>query len=312
MIGYIRKKTDEYNLDNISRTKAYIHYYLGNPEIDWSLLASMVSRNAGWNMTDLALRPMKQILKAKDRFILFHTYERPNWLIFSDAFPQLLIYQFSKQKNRPYFHLLKAFNVSVFMEKEWETFWLTRDRGRLCTSQIVNEQQVIEKPVIRQNYLKNKVFNRMFFKFQEWLHQTSVIFPTMNGALYGFSVSRFTHVENRIELGKQLAWLLFESPVCQDIRQFALNVEPTGSRSDYGRFQKEPEMDDACLRHFYNPVKHHLSTMDDWFTGEVNDKWYGRPKLMPYDLTHWYVKKQKQIERTAALISLICRKSKNE
>ncbi|MFC7392671.1 DUF2515 family protein [Scopulibacillus cellulosilyticus] len=296
----------------MSRTKAYIQFYLENPEIIWALLASMVSRNAGWNMTDLALPPLKNLLKERDRFILFHTYERPNWLIFSDAFPQLLTYHLSKQKNRPYFYLLKAFNISIFMEKEWELFWITQDKRRLCTSQIVNEQQVIEKPVIQQSFFHNRVFNRLFFKFQEWLHQTAVIFPTVEGALYGFSVYRFTHVEKRIEFGKQLSWLLFESPVSKEIQKFALTVEPTGSRIDYDQFRQETTTYYTYLRSFYNPVKHHLSEINDWFNGEINNKWFDNPKFLPYDISHWYVKKQKQIEKLAALMSLFCRILKKE
>lgn len=39
--------------DNISRTVFYDQFYLKHKEIVWGYLASFVSRNAGWNMTDL-------------------------------------------------------------------------------------------------------------------------------------------------------------------------------------------------------------------------------------------------------------------
>ncbi|MCY8523049.1 DUF2515 domain-containing protein, partial [Bacillus atrophaeus] len=44
----IDRQTKLKNADNVSRTNAYKSYYDRHPEIKWSLLASFVSRNAGW------------------------------------------------------------------------------------------------------------------------------------------------------------------------------------------------------------------------------------------------------------------------
>ncbi|GAA3327359.1 hypothetical protein GCM10020331_066980 [Ectobacillus funiculus] len=62
------------NRDNISRTHAYKEYYLRNCEIRWSFLASMVSRNAGWNMTDLEGKyyPKNTASAGTEAFVFFN------------------------------------------------------------------------------------------------------------------------------------------------------------------------------------------------------------------------------------------------
>ncbi len=156
-LHYILSETKKHNADNISRTKAYQNFYMQYPEMKWALLASMVSRNAGWNMTDLHLSPFRKILSTKQRNRLFMTYERANWLIFSDAYPQLLTYALSIHYNQPLFHLLSRFRVSRFMKKEWDYFWKHSDRNRLMTALIINEQNVIHSPVIKQDYFQYRI-----------------------------------------------------------------------------------------------------------------------------------------------------------
>lgn len=82
----------------------------------------MVSRNAGYCMTDLKGVWFQKLLDEKTRKALFLTYEDANWLIFSDAYPQLMIYEWSKTAGKPLFHLLDAFYVSAFMKKNGTCF----------------------------------------------------------------------------------------------------------------------------------------------------------------------------------------------
>src|SRR5436305_12609186 len=114
IISQIQIETNRKNIDNISRTDAYFRYFKKSPDIIWSFLASMVSRNGGWNMCDLEGSIFPQLLESKTRKQLFLTYERANWLIFHDVFPQLLVYQYSLEMKRPMFHLLAYFKVSAF------------------------------------------------------------------------------------------------------------------------------------------------------------------------------------------------------
>ena len=103
-------------MDNISRTQSYQEYYLRNSEIRWAFLASMVSRNAGWNMTDLEGRYYATVLpRTVKNIYLFCTNRLIDY--FLDAFPQLLLYEESKKRRAPLFHLLQYFNVSILWKR---------------------------------------------------------------------------------------------------------------------------------------------------------------------------------------------------
>ena len=71
LLQQIKEKTNLLNINNITRTQAYWDYYLRHPEIHWALLAHMVSRNAGWNMTDLKGTLLPRLLTEKERISFF-------------------------------------------------------------------------------------------------------------------------------------------------------------------------------------------------------------------------------------------------
>lgn len=297
IIHMIKEKTNSLNVDNISRTKAYAKFFEENQEIRWSFLASMVSRNAGWCMTDLEGYWFPRILNKQTRKNLFHTYERANWLIFSDAFPQLLLYQFSKQVKTPYFYLLPALSVSIFMEIEWELFWRKQDHNRLMTAQIINEQNLIQLPVIENSYYKQKVFQSYFFNLQDWLHFSSVIFPTLEGRLYGFSVHQFKKVDERIDLGKKLAALLFHDRYYEGFLAFSRRNEHTGTRYDYEKWMNpKKHRSTPFLRTTYPIIQHERGKLEDWFKGNVKERWFKPVTVKDVDVTDWYSNKQKQIQ----------------
>ncbi|KOP83203.1 DUF2515 domain-containing protein [Cytobacillus solani] len=301
LITQINKKTKRCNMDNISRTKAYHHYYSKNPEIKWSFLASMVSRNAGWNMCDLEGTLFLRALDKGFRKKLFFTYERANWLIFQDAFPQLLLYQYSTKIKRPMFHLLKFFHVSSFMEREWQMFWEERHVNRLMTSLIINEQNVIQKPVIKHPVYESTVFRSFLFFFQDWLHFSSVIFPTCEGELFGASVNGFKSVSKRIDLGKRLADILFEKMLYPRFYEFAYRTEHTGSRFDYEQYFAQKKIRTTpFLRCTYPIVKHHRHDRRDWSrSGRIKKKWIKEmvDHKHPIQITDWYEKKQDQLKK---------------
>ena len=299
LINRIRLKTDKFNLDNISRTHAYLTYYEKHKEICWSFLASQVSRNAGWSMCDLQDNWIPKILNMQQRKQLFLTYEKANWLIFKDAYPQLLLYEYSTKINAPMFHLLKFFHVSNFMEEEWGVFWKYRDKKRLMNSLIINEQHIIEKPVIQNESIKNKVFQSIPYIFQDLLHFNSVIFPTLKGELYGASVSRFTSVDHRINLGNNLASILFEPNLYQELYLFARKVTHTGSRRDYQRFMKDNnDSVSPFLRTVYPIINHSSIVNEEWYHGKIKKKWRKKKeKNEPIHLTAWYLNKQQQLHQ---------------
>ncbi|WLR43700.1 DUF2515 family protein [Bacillus carboniphilus] len=296
IIENINKKTQKQNIDNISRTVAYATFYQQHKEVKWSFLASMVSRNAGWSMTDLEGIWMRKALDKSIRTQFFYFYEKANWLIFSDAYPQLLMYEWSKRLRSPIFDLLKHFHVSSFMIKEWYHFYSYKDEERLMTSLIINEQHLIDKPVIKQ--MKKQVINRFHFKLQELFHLSTVIFPTTNGQLYGYSVQDFYRLKKRIELGKKLAAMLFHPQLYVFFYQFSNLTVHTGSRYDFERYlSSSSHKESPMLRAVYPIVPHYIDVKKrNWFHHQLLDHYYTPVHMDNINIiTEWYLKKRNQI-----------------
>lgn len=298
IIKQIKYYTSKWNMDNISRTKAYFAFYKLHPEIKWTFLASMVSRNAGWNMCDLEGPILQNTLSPSFRKTLFLIYETANYLIFQDAFPQLLLYHYSTKINRSLFNLHNFFSISNFMKTEWEVFWREQNEERLMTSLIINEQNIIQKPVIEDAFFSEKVFNSFIFIFQDFMHFNSVLFPTTGGQLHGATVSRFKKLGSRIYLGKSLANILFSNEYPK-FYHFAKNVEHTGSRADYERFfLSKTHRNTPYLRMVYPVIKHPTMPNINW---EMNRK-VKRNWRLPVrantnsNLTDWYKQKQLQLK----------------
>lgn len=309
VVQQIKKITAKKNKDNITRTNAYFTYFKKHPEIKWAFLASMVSRNGGYNMCDLQGEYFSQILEFSIRKRLFLTYERANWLIFHDVFPQLLIYDYSTKLKRPMFHLLKYFQVSMFIQTEWEIFWKNQNQSRLTTALIINEQNVIQKPIIEHHVYKRKVFHSFLFQFEDWFHFSCVLFPTCGGEVYGASVNGFRKLDKRIDLGKRLADILFQSSLFPHFYEFAESQTHTGSRYDYERFfKRKVDKKTPILRATYPVIEHHIHEKEDWSKNRSVPKSWLLGKINhrhPIYLTDWYDKKQKQIRALASIKALI-------
>jgi Protein of unknown function (DUF2515) len=305
IISQIKSETDKKNLDNISRTDAYFSYFKKNPDIIWSFLASMVSRNGGWNMCDLEGSMFQEVLEPTTRKLLFLTYERANWLIFHDIYPQLLLYQYSTKIKRPMFHLLPYFNVSSFIQSEWKRYWEARDRVRMTTALIINEQNVIHKPVIQHPVYKNKVFHSLIFNFQDWLHFSCVLFPTCGGEVYGASVNGFRSLSKRINLGKRLANILTHPRLFPFFFEFAEKTPHTGSRADYEQyFKTKINRKTPILRATFPVIEHHQHEYEDWSKKRyISPAWMHFPvhHRHPIHLSDWYLTKTKQLELMVAL-----------
>ncbi|MFD1707163.1 DUF2515 family protein [Siminovitchia sediminis] len=299
IIKHIRQRVFKHNKDNISRTKFYQRFFISHPEIAWSFLASMVSRNTGWNMTDLHGDIVAALLNERTKKQLFLSLERANWIIFKDACPQLLIYHFSKLLQQPLFHLLDDFAVSSFMKREWNEFWDTGDRRRLLYALIVNEQHMIQEPVLSHPFYKRKIFHSAFFTIQERLRFNCVIFPSVHGELYGESVRDFNKTWKRIDLGKRLAGILFHEDLYPHFLSFALKTEPTGSRWDYEQYSsRNTYCKSPMLRAVFPVIEHHARKAGDWsLVKSIKPDWLDEPCInRPVTLTDWFYKKQEQLE----------------
>ena len=126
----------------MTRTRAYYQFYKRYPEIHWALLGHMVSRNGGWNMTDLKGIYIQSCYLRKIDLLSF-LFRTGNWLIFQDVYPQFLLYEQSvKIKN-----LFISFLISMCQHlwKRCGTFWKTGNKQILAISTIINEQNYLEK-----------------------------------------------------------------------------------------------------------------------------------------------------------------------
>jgi hypothetical protein len=305
IIRQICRETNRNNIDNISRTDAYFEFFRRHPEITWSFLASMVSRNGGYNMCDLEGSLFPQLIDSRSRKQLFLTYERANWLIFHDIYPQLLIYEYSTKINKEMFHLLPFFHVSAFIKNEWRRFWKVNDQKRLMIALIINEQNVIQCPIIEHPIYRSKVFNSWRFLFQDWLHFSSVVFPTCGGELYGASVNGFRKLDKRINLGKRLASILFNRRLFPYLFEFAVKTTHTGSRNDYEKYFKYAvRRETPFLRTTFPIIDHHRHEYSDWSKDrEVPLRWLKSHSSQnhPIHLTDWYIDKLEQLQLLVAV-----------
>lgn len=237
LVRQIKEQTERFNKNNVMRTKAYLELYKRQPEIHWAFLGHMVSRNGGWNMTDLKGEILPRLLTKEEIFSFFHFLERGNWLIFQDAYPQFLLYEESKKRGVGLFYLLPYLNVSFFMEVLWKHFWEERDPYTLAIAQIVNEQSYLEKRVIQNPIYKKKVFSTIEFQLQQLLSMNHILLPYEREGkvkLIGYTLKHFERLHERILLGKKLYTLLFNQIGQLELaRKWACEYPHTGSRKDY-------------------------------------------------------------------------------
>ncbi|MGM0845390.1 MAG: DUF2515 family protein [Bacillota bacterium] len=240
IIKEIKRETQLSNTNNVTRTKAYLDFYSKHPEIHWSFLAHMVSRNAGYHMTDLKGELLPSILDQQETENFFLFLETANSYIFHDAYPQLLLYRKSIEEKKSLFHLLPAFGVSKAMSVFWERFWENRNSTEITLSLIINEQSMLQKRLLSKlsnSYIQEKAL----FLLQDRLELTTVFFPYKSNvkskkpySLAGTSISHFELTEKRIEIGKKLYAILYmKKHVKQSATQYALSTPHTGSRCDY-------------------------------------------------------------------------------
>jgi len=197
----------------------------------------MVSRNTGWNMTDLKGSYLPRILSKQECEDFYAFLERGNWIIFEDAYPQLLLYEKSKQDNKNYFHLISSFHVSIFMEVIWSFFINNHDSKMITLALVVNEQNHLEQTVMKDKHYKKNVFEKIEFKLQDMLSMNQILFPFVNGkeqlSLRGKTIHQFEELHNRINIGRYLYAILFEPGFLETSVLWASKTPHTGSRMDF-------------------------------------------------------------------------------
>ncbi len=234
-LRFILGQTTLGNRDNVTRTSRYLSFYRKHPEIHWAFLAHMVSRNAGYYMTDLRGSLLSSLLPRRIQEEFFSFLETCNAAIFEDAYPQLMLYEEWKEKGSFHWGLLSKFHVSSFMRPFWQAFFKSGDSNLLTTALIINEQMLIENRIVSQ-WMEQKELTRWLFSLQDSLGFTSILFPYGEGpsfSLAGDTIHGFDDVHARIEAGKKLYRILFHPHIHQSSLRYALLQRHTASRQDY-------------------------------------------------------------------------------
>lgn len=328
IINNIKIQTEQLNKNNVTRTRAYYQFYIRYPEIHWALLGHMVSRNGGWNMTDLKGDLYTKLLSEKDQITFFSFLERGNWLIFQDVYPQFLLYEQSVKKAKKLFHLLPHLNVSTFMETMWNDFWKTGNKKTLAIATIINEQNYLEKRVIQNAHFQKTVLNSIGFKLFDFFQFNHILFPfyenntNQKTLLIGDTIKHFTSLHERILIGKRLYSLLFrDTHILSQIIYWAEHHPHTGSRKDYWphlfssvnesfsrefykRRIKKCQLRSGAYR-IYSPaliyawrdMKHEEVESEDWFTDwQVVNYLVDKEENMNGKITEDYCKTLEKIE----------------
>ncbi|WP_240338496.1 DUF2515 family protein [Peribacillus alkalitolerans] len=320
-------KTKEWNKNNVTRTKAYLDFYHQHPEVHWAFLGHMVSRNGGWNMTDLKGELLSRLLSGREKRYFFSFLERGNWLIFQDAYPQFLLYQESLKRDKPLFSLFPFLNISIFMEIVWSYFWINQNKYLLTIALIINEQNYLEKRVVKNPIYINEVFNTLEYKLQDILSFNHILFPYLdNGTLNiaGQTLNQFHSIHERILLGKRLYAVLFNKDVLKKTEQWAKSHPHTGSRKDYwpNIFNNVHEglpgkkyairlsscklrpgarrIYSPCLESVWKNVKHVEAEVGDWFEDlHVLDYLLDKDETLDGGILNEYCKTLKKLELAA-------------
>lgn len=282
IVREIMEQTQKHNQSNVTRTAAYLACYEAFPELHWALLAHFVSRNGGYNMTDLKSELLHHVLKHSDNKQVYLLLERCNALIFQDAYPQLLLYMKSRERGRSYFHLLSEFHVSSFMSPFWERFWLERNSELLTIGLIINEQNYIENRVIQNPYYQDHVMKTLSFRSHELAGLNQIIIPLgVDQNLVGLTLTHFTKLHERIEFGKTLYALLFGyTQVLAKAADYAKQNPHQGSRSEYWPRYFTSSSAKLIEKPFLTPVLSHkeeLTAKYKLYSPALDKAWYDMP-----------------------------------
>jgi hypothetical protein len=226
---------DERNRDNVSRTTSYLELYTlareNGVEMPWVLMAHLVSRNAGYLMTDLgvALREPDNVFTEDATRELFGFLERANFLIFLDAWHHLL------------HHLLGRTNAlgdetPRFMREAWRAYEgavargvdATLERG-LVLDLVNNEQNLIERRVVHHPRFDRA--RAMVAFFEGVGREAPMVLPITDERIV---VGGFAKLDRRIETGRRIFDAVLADRARRDeIFAWATHRPHTGSRSVY-------------------------------------------------------------------------------
>ena len=233
---------EERNRDNVSRTESYLELYAWTrahpPELPWVLMAHLVSRNAGYMMTEIATRlpesPDPSLARMAEN--LFLLLERGNFLIFHDAWHHVTRFLRGGASS------LAAPRTPAFMVEAWRRYeqaltahGATPEVERALVLDLVhNEQHFIEQRVVHHaDYVPGA---GLLALVEAGGREKPLVFPC--AAASGepeIRVGEFASLPRRIEAGRRI----FDEVVRDRARRdamfaWAMAHPHTGSRAVYG------------------------------------------------------------------------------
>jgi hypothetical protein len=205
---------DERNADNVARTESYLELYAWTrahpPDLPWLLMAHLVSRNAGYLMTEAA-----QILQSGGRGLspgalreTFLFLERANYLIFFDAWYHVLHHLLGRSGE------IAQGRCSRFVREAWSRYERAQaasgagaaasaggaslERG-LVEDLVTNEQRFIDRRVVHHPRFG---VARALIAFAEAAgHDQPVVLPCTEAS---FRVGGFAVLSRRIATGMRI------------------------------------------------------------------------------------------------------------
>jgi Protein of unknown function (DUF2515) len=224
---------DERNADNVTRTDAYLELYAHlrgrGVELPWILMAHLVSRNAGYMMTDLARQLDRDGADdaTKDAMrTLFLLLERGNFLIFYDAWHHL------GRAISGRLDELRSPRTPIFMIDAWRRYQAgASDERALVLDLVHNEQHLIERRAVHHPHLAAGA--RLLALIEMSGREKPLHFPVADAP--AITVGGFASVDKRIAAGRRI----FDEVVADRGRRdalfaWALAHPHTGSRAVHG------------------------------------------------------------------------------
>jgi hypothetical protein len=225
---------DARNRDNVSRTTSYLELYglarEHDIEMPWVLMAHLVSRNAGYLMTDLgvALREPDNVFTEDATRELFCFLERANFLIFRDAWHHLLHHLMGRTS-------ALGDETPRFMRDAWLRYEMMMGlvdsalERSLVLDLVNNEQNLIEMRVVHHPRFDRA--RAMVAFFEGVGREAPIVLPITAERIV---VGGFAKLERRIDTGRRIFDTVLADRARRDeIFAWAKERPHTGSRSVY-------------------------------------------------------------------------------
>ena len=230
-LALLRGELAARNVDNVARTESYLALYAWtrdhDVELPWLFMAHLVSRNAGYLMTDLARRiaasPDPTMTSAMET--LFVLLERANFLIFWDAWHHVGAALAGEGAT------LAPPRTPAFMCAAWSRHLAHPDERTLVLDLVHNEQHLIEHRAIHHPQLAAGL--RLMFLIEASGKDRPLVFPC--GPNPEIRARRFAEVDQRIAVGRRIYDEVLADRARRDAMfAWAMAHPHTGSRGVHG------------------------------------------------------------------------------